>query len=87
MLLAFFSITNFKNDLNDILEYMNKMFEIIRYYNVSSVNDFEEDLVKLVIKHALTNHFSAKLKILIVDADEDDDKPYEFTPRYFCILF
>lgn len=77
MLLAFFTLSNLKNDLNELLEYMNKMYEIIRYGNEELVDRVEEDLAIMVIRNALTNHFSAKIKILIPDADEDDDKPYE----------
>lgn len=81
MLLAFFTLSNLKNDLNELLEYMNKMYEIIRYGNENLIDRVEEDLSIMVIRNALTNHFAAKIKILIPDADEDDDKPYESTPK------
>jgi len=81
MLLAFFTISNLKADLNELLEYMNKMFEIIRYGHESLVDRVEEEVSFMVIKNALTNHYAAKIKILISDADEDDDKPIEFTPK------
>ena len=74
-------IDNLKNDLNELLEYMNKMHEIIRYGHETLIDRVEEDVAIMVIRSALTNHYAAKIKILIPDSDEDDDKPHEFTPK------
>ena len=77
---AFFGKTNIKDDLNELLEYMNKMFEIIRYDNETKVDKLEDSLIPLVIKNALTNHYAAKIKLLYPDA-EDDEINYKRTPR------
>ncbi len=82
MLNAFFTLSNLKNDLNEILEYMNKIYEIIRYGNQDLVDKVEDEICVLVIRNALTNHFAAKIRILIPDVDEDDDAPIETIPRY-----
>ena len=79
---AFFCDTNIRDDLNDLLEYMNKIHEIIRFENPTKIDKFSEGLIPLVIKEALTNHYSAKIKLLYPDA-EDEDIKYNITPRYF----
>lgn len=83
---AFFCIPNLKNDLNELLDYMNKMYEIIRFQNEETVDRIEDQVASMVIENALTNHYAAKIRILLPEADEDDDKPYEAPQRYSIFI-
>ena len=76
---AFISKTNIKQDLNEILEYISKMFEAItklHYNKLDIIDKNEEELINFIVKEALKNFFSSKIMLYIHD-EYEEDKPVQ----------
>jgi hypothetical protein len=77
-LLACLSPTNFTNYLNDLLEYCNNMYALVDKINRDKIFKYEDFFTHLVLKNAITNYYSSKIKLHI---EHDEDLDEEESPK------
>jgi hypothetical protein len=77
LLHSLFSETNLKEDLNEILEYLDKMFKVIKEFNKEKYSDkFDNEIIKLIVKEGFENFLSSKVKLYSFDREDSDDEDY-----------
>jgi hypothetical protein len=67
--------TNLKEDLNELLEYCDKMFDIFKKIHPSKldvINKNEDELVKFIFSQAITNFYASKVKLYFSEEEEED---------------
>lgn len=72
--MASLSETNLRNDMNEILEYFAKLFEMVKKHNPQKSELYEkheDDLIRLIVNEGLKNFYASKIKLYI---DEDYDE-------------
>jgi len=78
LLLACIASQNLREDLNDILEYCEKMLYILRLIHPTKldlIQKNEQEILKLIFSNAITNFFASKVNLYFSDENDDDDIP------------
>ncbi len=75
LLLACLATQNLKEDLNELLEYCEKMLDVFQKVHrgkLDMIHKNEDELVKFIFSNAVTNFFSSKVKLYFSDENDDD---------------
>jgi len=75
--------TNLKEDLNELLEYSEKMFDVFKKIHPSKIdliNKNEDELIKFLFFQAITNFYASKVKLYFSEEEDEDDIPVPKEP-------
>lgn len=65
---------NLIDDFNFLLEYGTDIFEVIAKVHHDKLYQHANSVTKLVLKEALTNYYSSKIKLYVEEDDEEEEE-------------
>jgi hypothetical protein len=68
---------NIIDDLNYLLEYCTDIFEVIAKVHHDKLYQHANAITKLVLKEALANYYSSKIKLYVEEDEEEEEQMKE----------